>query len=375
MSTDFLYLSEPDMIKAGVLDAGRCVDVCEEVFSLLGTGDYLMGGPSHNSHGLVLMFPKSSPFPGMPLEGPERRFIAMPAYLGGRFHVCGEKWYGSNVENVHSRNLPRSILMITLNDPDSCAPLAYMSGNLVSAMRTGAIPGVAVRHAANQDAKTIALIGGGPIQKATLMAMKAELPGLSEVRVMTAHRASAQKFLAWCETQGMSGIATSLEEDDRALEKTILDSDIVSIAASPKKPIFVEDKWIKEGATVLLTSPIEADDDFWLNNQVIYDNIRMHETYFEEAMSLGGPEKAVNGWGKMYRLIADGRMTALKDAFNMGTVVSEHQTVRTDKRQKVVFVTSGMVVFDVGWSCDIYHNAIKKGIGTRLHLWEKPYWS
>ncbi len=41
---DFLYLSEPDMIAAGVLDAKRCVEVCEETFGLLGKGDYLMGG-------------------------------------------------------------------------------------------------------------------------------------------------------------------------------------------------------------------------------------------------------------------------------------------------------------------------------------------
>jgi ornithine cyclodeaminase len=31
--TELLYLSEPDMIQAGVLDAARCVTVCEEVFS------------------------------------------------------------------------------------------------------------------------------------------------------------------------------------------------------------------------------------------------------------------------------------------------------------------------------------------------------
>ena len=39
---DFTYLSEPDMIAAGVLDAARCVDVCEETFSLLGKGEALI---------------------------------------------------------------------------------------------------------------------------------------------------------------------------------------------------------------------------------------------------------------------------------------------------------------------------------------------
>jgi hypothetical protein len=43
---DFLDLSEPETIEAGVLDAARCVDVCEETLSLLGKGDYLMGAPT-----------------------------------------------------------------------------------------------------------------------------------------------------------------------------------------------------------------------------------------------------------------------------------------------------------------------------------------
>lgn len=40
------------MLKAEVLDASRCVDVCEDVFKLLADGDYLMGGSNHNSHGM-----------------------------------------------------------------------------------------------------------------------------------------------------------------------------------------------------------------------------------------------------------------------------------------------------------------------------------
>ena len=97
--TEFLFMSEPDCIAAGVLDAKLCVDNAEEVFRLLAQGDYLMGGAGRNSHGLPLVFPETSPFPAMPLAGPDRRFVALPAYLGGRFDVCGVKWYGSNAAN------------------------------------------------------------------------------------------------------------------------------------------------------------------------------------------------------------------------------------------------------------------------------------
>ena len=59
--TEFLYLSEPDMVKLGVLDYARCIDVEEEVFGLLSTGDYVMGGDNFNSHGIMMKFPKESP--------------------------------------------------------------------------------------------------------------------------------------------------------------------------------------------------------------------------------------------------------------------------------------------------------------------------
>src|ERR1035437_9666091 len=119
----FLFLSESDKVAAGVEDVARSIDVAEEVFRLLHEGDYVMGGLEHNSHGLVLIFSKSSPFPNMPLAGPDRRFSAMPAYVGGRFDLCGVKWYGSNAAN-RERGLPRSILTVMLNDREPGQPLA-----------------------------------------------------------------------------------------------------------------------------------------------------------------------------------------------------------------------------------------------------------
>lgn len=56
---EFLFLNEEDMIKAGVTDMGRCVDVMTEMFELLGKGDYIMGSKNHNSHGIMIDFPEN----------------------------------------------------------------------------------------------------------------------------------------------------------------------------------------------------------------------------------------------------------------------------------------------------------------------------
>ena len=62
---DFIYLSEQDMIEAGVTDMPRCVDTMEEMFALLYRGDYRMAGSNSDSHGALITFPEESPFSTM----------------------------------------------------------------------------------------------------------------------------------------------------------------------------------------------------------------------------------------------------------------------------------------------------------------------
>ncbi len=97
---DFLYLNEQEMMEAGVLDGARCIETMRDTMSLFGKKDFLLGGPNADEHGLQMNFPQKSDIEGFPLDdGPDRRFMAMPAYLGGRFHIAGQKFYGSNSHN------------------------------------------------------------------------------------------------------------------------------------------------------------------------------------------------------------------------------------------------------------------------------------
>ena len=367
--TEFLYLSEPDMIEAGVLDAARCVDVCEDVFKLLATGDYLMGGPNHNSHGLGIDFPAESPFPNMPLAGPDRRFVAMPAYLGGQYDVCGNKWYGSNAANT-SRGLPRSVLTVMLNDKDTGEPLCLMSANLLSSARTGAISAVGARFLARQDSEVCAVIGCGPINKACFRAIVSQMPSLKRAICHDLSGATAQAFADWSQTMfGIAGVVST------SLEEALGDSDVVTVAASRLKPLYVEDAWFKSGATVLLTGPLKAEDSFWLRSSIVYDNIHLHEAYVQEA--LAGPSKikyydGVIG-GPLYRLIDDGKLPPLAESTDLGHVILGNKSRRANAEERIVFIASGMAVFDVAWGYQLYQSALKQGLGQRLVLWDEPY--
>ena len=190
---NFLFLTEEEAVKAGAGNMERCIEVMDEVFELLGQGDYLMGTPNHNAHGIKIYFPKEPKFPDMPKKGPDRRFMALVAYLGGRFHVCGEKWYGSNIAN-RDRGLPRSILTTLLNDPDTGAPIAFLSANTLSATRTGAIPALGAKYYARRDAEVLTQIGAGVVGRSCTNALLLVLKNIKEVRVYDLNRDAAQSY-------------------------------------------------------------------------------------------------------------------------------------------------------------------------------------
>jgi ornithine cyclodeaminase len=365
---DFLYLSEPDMIAAGVLDAARCVAVCEETFSLLGEGDYLMGGANHNNHGMNIVFPNETKFPNMPVAGPDRRFAAMPGYLGGRFDVCGNKWYGSNHANA-AKGLPRSILTMMLNDKDTGAPLVLMSANLLSAARTGAVPGVAAKHLAKKGAKTLSAVGCGPINKACFTAIMTQLDGVEKVVCFDLFLDKANEFANWVSNK--YGIAATGVAD---AEAGFRDADVITVAASRLKPLHFKDDWIKKGATILVSGPVNADESFLTSCKVVYDHTPLQEAYVEDAIASGNKEGYYSGviGGPFYRLIDVGKLPALKDSTGLGDVVNDKKPGRENAEERVIFIACGMAVFDISWGFEVYENARIKGIGTSLNLWDSP---
>ncbi|WP_028709723.1 tyramine oxidase subunit B [Propionicicella superfundia] len=367
--TQFLYLSEPDMIAAGVLDAARCVDVSEEVFGLLADGDYLMGGSNHNSHGMGIVFPKETIFPNMPVAGPDRRFVAMPGYLGGRFDVCGVKWYGSNQANP-STGLPRSVLTVMLNDKETGEPLCLMSANLLSSARTGAVPGVAARYLVREGSETAAVLGCGPINRACFKAIVGQVPSIRRVYCYDLFEENARRFADWAgRTFGIEGI---VEPD---LPAALADADVVSVAASRLKPLVVQDAWFKKGSTILVSGPIRPDDAFWTLNRIVYDNIHLHEAYVEEAVASADKQASYDGviGGPIYRLIDAGRLPGLADSLDLGHIVRGAPGERQNDEEKIAFVACGMSVFDLGWGYELYRTALDKGLGTTLPLWDEPY--
>lgn len=368
---EFLYLSEPDMIEAGVLDMKSCVEVMEDVFRLMGQQDCLMGGPSGNAHGIKLWFPKEKRSENMPIAEKERRFMAMIAYVGGEYNVCGEKWYGSNISNKE-KGLPRSILNITLNDPDTGAPLAYCSGNLVSAMRTGAVPGVATKHLHSKDSSIVGIVGAGVMNRATLQAIVQNLEYKELAKIYNRTKSKAEDMCD--ELRELLDIKVIAVD---TLEEAIKDSDVISIATSGGNNVKIEDEWIKEGALIHLVGAAELSDECYINSKIVVDNWKMHNDWIEEALrhpdGIDSVSKSLPSAGLLKAVL--NKDIPQENIINLGDIVNGHIKGRVNDKEKIIFITGGIPAEDIAWAYRIYENAKERGIGQKLLLWDKPLWA
>ena len=367
---DFLYLSEPDMIKAGVKDMKSCVDVMEDLLITLYKGDYVMGGANHNSHGCMIMFPDDPQFPGMPKNADDRRFMAMPAYLGGSYQMAGMKWYGSNVENKKV-GLPRSILMMILNDKDTGAPLALMSANLVSAYRTGGIPGVGAKYLARKDSRVVSIIGPGVMGKTSLAAFVSVCPNLDTVKIKGRSQRSLDAFTRFIRVELPQ--IKNIEICD-SVEEAVKDSDIISFTTTVRDDVssfpYINGDWIKKGALISMPSAARFDDDFLAGCKLVVDNSKLYEAWEEEYPYPTYPQVQIIGT-KFTDLKHDGKIEA-EDIIDITDIIEKRHPGRTSDDEIIVYSVGGMPVEDIAWGGTVYRNAVKLGIGIKLPLWDKP---
>lgn len=374
---EFLFLNEEDMIKAGVLDADRAVDTVGEVITLLSEGDYLMGGRAHNDHGVQLIFPEKSDIPNFPLaDSADRRFIAMPAYLVGRFHVAGEKWYGSNGNN-RSIGLPRSILMMMLNDVETGKPLAYMSGNLLSSMRTGAMPGLAAKLLSRDDSKVLTLVGPGVICRSSLRAIMSQRFDIDTIKIKGSSPTSANaiKMKEYIEENYPQVKNIVLCRD---MEEALKDADIITEAVSCKEGEWPEYKreWLKPGALVISTSTFNMEHKSIVDLKKVIDNYGMYENYAEEdnvGYDENGNRLHTGCMGEDFVYMVQDGLIERDSLTTFGEIIRGKKPGRESDDEIILVSIEGMPTEDVAWAYECYTYALVHDIGTKLKVWDRPY--
>ena len=363
-AVDVLLLSQQQTVEAGVTDMSACIETMEQVFRLLSENRVVMGGgiaPDQAIHGHLTVFPEDPPHPDIPEGGPDRRFSAMPAYVGGDIDKMGLKWYGSNVNNPSESGLPRSMHVIILNDPETGAPLVMMDGQAESAMRTGAVAGLGARYIKGSRADTATIIGPGVIGQTAALALDAGLDNLSDLYVSHPEQYKAEKF----KTAMQDDIdATIIPTDDNRFAAN--HSDVIVSAASGSPPPKFNPQWMKDDALLIPLGDIELQSLSAFDPDGIFCDYP--ENDLEIARHIDWDVVEALGAAVDYNI---GMELHPDDLRGISDLITSSHVIRPEGRS--IFYPLGLPMEDVGWANHVYETAVKENIGTTHTLLEQPY--
>jgi ornithine cyclodeaminase/alanine dehydrogenase-like protein (mu-crystallin family) len=178
----------------------------------------------------------------------------MPAFLRGRDptgrdDLVGMKWVAGFTTN-NERGLPAINAVVVLNDAGTGLPTAILDGGPITALRTAAVSGVAIRRYAptiTGRAPRAALIGAGAQGRSHLAILGRTLPGV-ELSLFARRPEHAERLAA--EARATDGIgAVEVAPDPRA---AVRDADVVVTAASfgPVRQVMTSD-WLAADALVV----------------------------------------------------------------------------------------------------------------------------
>lgn len=350
-----LYLSRDDVIRTNMTSPGECNRVIEESFSLVGRDDFLMGGASQSEHGLVLHFPEVSNIENMPLSAPDYRYMAMVGYVGGNYHVCGTKVYGSNIANT-SRKLPRSTHIIVLNDVVTGIPLALISGTDISNLRTGAVAAVGAKYLAPPGSKVCGLVGAGTVNRAALRCIVEALPSLERVCIYDRVLERSQAF-----QRDMADLPVELVCME-SLEAMLPQCDIVHFAATAIPPLpWIEPACLKKDALVEISSLVDYPLALLKETNLVVDLLRMHEIWYKT-----DPGQNLATY-PVIKQIQEGNLIPGQDVKELGKIVCSTQSTPRDGRP-ILFMANGLPVWDIALAYSVYQAAKEQKIGTLLPL-------
>jgi len=213
-----LFLSDADIEKLLTMD--ETIETVEQAFKEYAKGNVVL--PTRST----IMVPKYN-----------GSISFMPSYLTG-LDAQATKIISIYPDN-RKKGLPTTVAWIVVNDPETGMVKAFMDATYLTAMRTGAITGVAAKYLAPKDAKTVAIFGAG-VQGRTQTWAACTVRDIEKVFVFDLYPEARKKFAEdMSKKLGIEVIpATSGEE-------ACGDADIVLTATTSPKPV-LKREWLKD---------------------------------------------------------------------------------------------------------------------------------
>ena len=277
--------------------------------------------------------------------------LGMPAYVGG------EEGRGSlalKVVTVYPENqskfgLPTTIGTLLLNDPRTGALVAIMDAGFLTAMRTGAVSGVATSYLAREDARSVGVFGAGVQARAQLIAM-CEVRSIERALVCDPWIEGRDKFAT--ELSERLSIPVEPTDDPRAC----VDNDIVVAASSSGEPIF-EGSWLAPG------THINGIGSHSPNTREL-DTVTIQRSKVVPDLAAACLVEA----GDLIMPIKEGAITEDHIHASLGEVVAGLKPGRESDEEITLFKSVGLAVQDAATAAQVYDLARAAGVGVEIEI-------
>lgn len=275
--------------------------------------------------------------------------LFMPGYLPG-LGSLGQKIVALFPGNP-GKELPVLSGLFILLDAETGLPAAVMDALYLTALRTGALTGVACRHLARHDARRAALLGTGGQAFGQLSGVVQSLD-LEEMVVWGRHIERAEALVKEGEQQGWQvrlGVAATAEEAVRG-------ADMVVTVTSSREPI-IQSGWLKSGALICgigSHSPTarEIDEETVARADKIV------------ADSLTG---VLNEAGDILIPLEHGRISR-EQVLELGRVAGGQHPGRERDDELIVFKSCGFAALDLATGLEVARRAQRQGLGTEIDI-------
>lgn len=213
-----LFVSDGDIEK--LLTMEEAIDTVEQAFREYAKGDVMMPPRS------TIMVPRYN-----------GSISFMPSYLTG-MDAQATKIISIYPDN-RARGLPTTAAWLVVNDPKTGMVKAFMDATYLTAMRTGAITGVAARYLAPVDSSTVAVFGAGA-QGRTQTWAACTVRDIERVYVFDVYPEARLRFAEeMTKKLGVEVVPASSGEE------ACRDADIVLTATTSSVPV-ISRKWLKD---------------------------------------------------------------------------------------------------------------------------------
>jgi len=274
--------------------------------------------------------------------------LFMPAHIKS-LGALGAKIVTVYADNMSKFGLPVIHGTIILLEEDTGFPIAILEGGFLTAMRTGAVSGVATKYMARKDVKIGTVFGTG-VQAFTQVLAVNEARRLDRVFAFSVDPPDRKRDF----TNKLSAkIRVPVELVDNPAA-AVAKSDIVILATSAKDPV-IDGNWLKPGTHINgvgshAPKMRELDTLTVKKSRVICD--------------LTSACKAEAG---DFIIPADAGEWSWDDvAGSLGDVILGKVKGRTDDKEITLFKSVGLAIQDMSVAKAVYDEAVRDGIGTEF---------